>query len=951
MDLNVTGGVHMDNKNLAGKEIYKNRTQSMPINRSASLFDTKVSIHMNQEEQRELVFEPIEIKRMTTLHSNEMHFFETLKNNVQEEQVENQELEVLENEQELQKTEQIRGVQTQLPINLEEKEENIEKKELLETNKPGERLERYIVEVETKKTVEKNKSASLESALAFAKECKNALEDKELALRDKVKLMNLALKDIDKYIKETKGFGRKNSNLEQDNEQRDLREAAKMLRVQLFLEKMELVEAESKTEEKGEQKAEEKEVIDEVELYRQQLEADARIKLYSEYQNKNQEEQKEVEQQEQPKVDIQQRKQQQLLAENNRQIQTYAAKIEESEQKAKELQKKMGANGYEIRHKQFLRSPLYQQKIEKEIARIRPLVIKEWLEDNIQRIMQNATKLLEIVSQEKIKNIAVKKDKKILFRMSDLASLFKTDISDDEKLAIAAVQYSYFFDTIATLKKATSLFIDSELKDLLAAQIVLFEKRELLKKEWNEAEGIEKKEETKQKETNIVEQHTKTEEEQANQELTLAGQPKEVQAVAIWGQLVNGKKVRFSEARKMAFIFSQMNNEELNNYGINHNIAEVLKRFLQASFNAKNRKDRNYAAITDGTENEQLVTTSDTQEMSLERITAVESNMPKKVYALDDGSETAYAERFLKKLDPNYNGPIVEEYSDEEGRAEYERQQGTLVKYKKIYDYMATQKEVMSKPASSQFETMMSCFDQYAKASVYGPIKEQVYEEFKEALENFISAVTVRSPKLKQDMRLTVALSNTDMEKVMESVNNHWKAIGPAKATYTLLLADEKKVQQERLERERREQAEQTQREEEIQAQQKKQEDLEFQRINNEYALQGMASEEKEKGKATNKDLFREGSGIMISGFESKYQEIHGMMLQLDGTKADTSYIDQVREEFLKQFNDYDSEYYSKENASSEEEVGVLLSKMSEFYSQKILELQPVYDWLYERKK
>ena len=43
-----------------------------------------------------------------------------------------------------------------------------------------------------------------------------------------------------------------------------------------------------------------------------------------------------------------------------------------------------------MRHKQFLKNEFYQQKVAQKVAQLRPLVIKEWMTDNFERIQENA---------------------------------------------------------------------------------------------------------------------------------------------------------------------------------------------------------------------------------------------------------------------------------------------------------------------------------------------------------------------------------------------------------------------------------------------------------------------------------------------------------------------------------------------------------------------------------
>ncbi|MBQ5676893.1 MAG: hypothetical protein IIV45_17845, partial [Lachnospiraceae bacterium] len=333
----------------------------------------------------------------------------------------------------------------------------------------GEALERYLEETKEKKTAEKRKCAVLDKAIASAEACLELIRNGDTSLTKKIREINQAIRNVDQYIKETKGYVRKNSTIAEEQEMRTLREAAKMLRIQLFLEKTELYEREENE-------------IDEMQLYKQQLESDAEIKLYHEFHEKNKLEKEEAAKKKDFNDDMQKRKSESLVMENDRQIALYSYKIGDSEKKAKELQEKISVKGYSIRHKQFQRNEVYQLQVERKIAQIRPRIVKEWMNDNLTVISKNAKQLEKLFEKEQ------RKDKTIGdLSMNEMGALFKTELKDGEALDVAATQYDVIYQKLSKMTNDLAAGIGDEIKNLIAAQVVLFEKRELLKKEYLDA--------------------------------------------------------------------------------------------------------------------------------------------------------------------------------------------------------------------------------------------------------------------------------------------------------------------------------------------------------------------------------------------------------------------------------------------------------------------------------
>lgn len=452
----------MDGKMLAQLK----KTKTVALNKSKSLFDEQVVIEVKRQDSVIPMHVPLEINT-----EEKQEELEITVDNLYEELNENQ-------IQEIQGNISVENIELNEELNeeLEEEQQQIEEQEVYDNP-----LEKYIGEVRANKELEKRENKILEDALQSALQCKEQIAAQDVDAYQKLDALDIAIKKIDAYIKQTKSIfrGKIMQENETQEEERSLRESAKMLRIQLFLEKMSIYkQLEKERKEQEEKKNQVVEKVDEYQLYTKMLEADARKKLYMEYKEQSEQKKEQVEQiKDEQKADMRKRKNQQSVKEEERLGNTYEQKMREADAIAIELQEKIGANGFDVRHKQFERNRTYQNEVEEKIAQLRMVVLTELLEDNDQQLKSNNQKLAQLYEKE-IPN----KDE--LGELQELNQLFKTEWKDDQELDIAAAQYDKYFEKISNDDENGQL-LPEQMRDLIAAQIVLFEKREQLKMEKN----------------------------------------------------------------------------------------------------------------------------------------------------------------------------------------------------------------------------------------------------------------------------------------------------------------------------------------------------------------------------------------------------------------------------------------------------------------------------------
>ena len=619
--------------------------------------------------------------------------------------------------------------------------------------KPGEALTRYIKETRSKQAFEKDKKRipMLEEALQKAEGCCEQIMEESWdldKLKDNIKSLDAAIIKVDGYIKKSKRFGHKDVTPPANAEERSLREAAKMLRIQLFLEKMVLYERIDKVETIL------KEDIDEKELYRIQLDADARMKLYGEYMDKNKAEKEEADKKKSITQDMLDRKNKQLIAENSRQMELYSGKISESEKQAKLLQEKIVIKGYSVRHKQFNRNEVYKQQVEIKIDELRPVIVKEWLDDNFQQIKDNAGKLIKEIEKDakdanKIKGIK---------ELEGLDKLLQTDLKDDENLAAVAMQYQKFFNNMAQMKDGTISLIPREIRDFMAAQIVLFEKRNLLKKDYNDAlakkdeaekQQVVQKDKEKEKQQVV---HKKDEKEKVEERIEehekkegLKGKPEEVQGgskedlsqalvpyqkAAQQLEKNNDNSTEFAQMyQSLQSCISMMQNGELKQDVMKqlqeHVYTYMMNLMLKSpQFAFKGKKNGNVPRY--GIKNPVL-------------------DLRKQMNALAKmNREQKDAVRNLMLLLP------VDEKIQELPKVQQESQ--AIVKHNAIYDYMKLQKNRIEKIAPDTYENIMKLYAEFIWKEQKGSVDDELVQKLQDSLNQLVTKIAnAKSPMLKKD--------------------------------------------------------------------------------------------------------------------------------------------------------------------------------------------------------
>lgn len=347
------------------------------------------------------------------------------------------------------------------------------KKEELPRNvhrlKPGEALDRFVREFTAKMEQEKDKGRKklLEDALASVMSSVDILKNDDgtkESIRLRSRSLDASIKKVDAYLKQSKRFGEKLAAPHEQEKDRSLREAAQMLKIQLFLEKTVLFEREPNKE---------------AELYNKQLQADARIRIYEEFLNRNKqpEEQREDNR---PVQDMQSRKEKQLRLEAGRQANIYSSKISENEQQAKLLQENVEKkNGYSLFHEDFNKNDAYKEQVTVMMQQMRSQVMYDWMSDNKEQITGNVRKLQEIWKKdtEKLNNTN---------GLRNVQRLLNTELTTNESMEEAGREYQNIFEEMARLSNAEIALIPAEIRDYIAAQAVLFEKRAQIKKELDE---------------------------------------------------------------------------------------------------------------------------------------------------------------------------------------------------------------------------------------------------------------------------------------------------------------------------------------------------------------------------------------------------------------------------------------------------------------------------------
>ena len=767
----------------------------------------------------------------------------------------------------------------------------------------GEALERYLEETKEKKTAEKRKSAVLDKAIASAEACLELIRNGDTSLTKKIREINQAIRNVDQYIKETKGYVRKNSTIAEEQEMRTLREAAKMLRIQLFLEKTELYEREENE-------------IDEMQLYKQQLESDAEIKLYHEFHEKNKSEKEEAAKKKDFNDDMQKRKSESLVMENDRQIALYSYKIGDSEKKAKELQEKISVKGYSIRHKQFQRNEVYQLQVERKIAQIRPRIVKEWMSDNLTVISKNAKQLEKLFEKEQ------RKDKTIGdLSMNEMGALFKTELKDGEALDVAATQYDVIYQKLSKMTNDLAAGIGDEIKNLIAAQVVLFEKRELLKKEYLDANK--KLEEKAEKPV-----EKQPEEGHAEQSVSAFEKQQEIEKEAV--EIQNEEKP----------IELEDENKQEQALVVYRNLYESLKQ-----------------------EETAMVQQNSNQFQTMMNAFAMYiSNLQQKSVTLDihknfENSLKDYIATVTVKAPAiQGNKPMEIKISMEISRKELNQMLSFVnQKWKNIRPAKQAYKLLQSGNVEQAWNALQEKGTRTFVQSdaIIEPIHRMLESEPIQYQQNAVIAQTKKESHVKP-ANLIIAESIMEVEKELkekQSSGMEEQQENTEEVQEKLLEKIIEKLDAEKMNKERQEQADETHKLEEQEAVKRKQTDLAFQENNNEYGLQEMASEEKEKQEQNQKhrEYLKAQSQKVYQAFMEKYDEVKSRIDTFLATSANAndSYelIDAVRDDFVKYYTETIERFDKKGNNQSSEEADRVFTELMLNYSNNIYIYDSIKDY------
>lgn len=113
-----------------------------------------------------------------------------------------------------------------------------------------------------------------------------------------------------------------------------------------------------------------------------------------------------------------------------------------------------------------------------ENAELRPSVIQEWLDGNLERLAANITKITDFVNKPETEWKAKETE---TGRAAE--QLIHMDINEAADLTNVGEQYQRLFERMSKLPASALVQIPEEVLDFVACQVVLFEKRDILEKE------------------------------------------------------------------------------------------------------------------------------------------------------------------------------------------------------------------------------------------------------------------------------------------------------------------------------------------------------------------------------------------------------------------------------------------------------------------------------------
>lgn len=342
---------------------------------------------------------------------------------------------------------------------------------------PGQMLEKYIAEVRSKQSSEKKKKnkEKLEAVLEEAQRCYDAIKNGNIR-ESAADQIDVAISKIKIYLNATRSTFKKDNPIEMEAENRTLREAVRLLETQLTLDQRAVYATVRR--QKEQQAAKERE------LYLSQLELDAKTNLYKEHLDQYNAEKEDTEQKKVASESMEALKQKMMLEEYARQNSIYSDKIKGNQAQTLLLQDEIEKNNFTARNEKLRSNRQYQRLLKLKMNEQRKLLANEWMRDNLNKITDNVKNISEFVKKPEIE-----KKVKELSALKDFDKLLEMELRDNGSLTIVAGRYQKMFEALAKETKENRMAIPKEIQEFVASQVVLLEKRGVMNKEKEAAEG------------------------------------------------------------------------------------------------------------------------------------------------------------------------------------------------------------------------------------------------------------------------------------------------------------------------------------------------------------------------------------------------------------------------------------------------------------------------------
>ena len=463
--------------------------------------------------------------------------------------------------------------------------------------------------------------------------------------------------------------------------------------------------------------------------------------------------------------------------------------------------------------------------------------------------------------------------------------------------------------------------IGDEIKNLIAAQVVLFEKRELLKKEYLDANK--KLEEKAEKPV-----EKQPEEEHAEQSVSAFEKQQEIEKEAV--EIQNEEKP----------IEIEDENKQEQALVVYRNLYESLKQ-----------------------EETAMVQQNSNQFQTMMNAFAMYiSNLQQKSVTLDihknfENSLKDYIATVTVKAPAiQGNKPMEIKISMEISRKELNQMLSFVnQKWKNIRPAKQAYKLLQSGNVEQAWNALQEKGTRTFVQSdaIIEPIHRMLESEPIQYQQNAVIAQTKKESHVKP-ANLIIAESIMEVEKELkekQSSGMEEQQENTEEVQEKLLEKIIEKLDAEKMNKERQEQADETQRLEEQEAVKKKQVDLAFQENNNEYGLQEMASEEKEKQEQNQKhrEYLKAQSQKVYQAFMEKYDEVKSRIDTFLPTSANAndSYelIDAVRDDFVKYYTETIERFDKKGNNQSSEEADRVFTELMLNYSNNIYIYDSIKDY------